>query len=143
MCGCETWTLTLGEEHTLKVFENRRLRRIFGLKRVEMLGDWRKLDNKAVHNLDSLLHIIRVIKSRSMRWTGHVACMWEKINAYRILMGNPERKRLLERPKRKWEDHIKLDLREIGKGGMDWVNLIQDWDLWKTLVNMAVNLWVP
>jgi hypothetical protein len=143
MCGCETWSPTLREEHRLKVFENRLLTIIFGLKRVEMLGDWRKLDNEALHNLYSLPHIIRVIKSRSMRWTGHVACTREKRNVYRILVGKPEGKRLLEIPNCRWEDNIKLDLGEIGRGGMDWIILVQDRDWWRTLMKTIVNLQVP
>jgi hypothetical protein len=84
--GCETWSLTLREEHRLRVFENRVLRRIFGPKRDEVMGDWRKLHNEELHNLYSSPN--RMIKSRRIRWTGHVARMGEKRNAYRILEGN-------------------------------------------------------
>jgi hypothetical protein len=100
--GCETWSLTLREEHTLRVFENRVLRRIFGPKRDEVTGEWRKLHNEELQDLYSLPSIIRIIKSRSMRWAGHVARMGEKRNAYRLLMGKPEGKRPLGRPRHRW-----------------------------------------
>jgi hypothetical protein len=107
--GCETWSLTLREEHRLRVFENRVLRRIFGLKRDEVMGDWRKLHNEELHNLYSSPNIIRMIKSRRMRWAGHVERMGETRNAYRILVGKPEGKRPLGRPRRRWVDNIKMD----------------------------------
>jgi hypothetical protein len=90
--GCETWSLTLREEHRLRVFENRVLRRIFGSKMDEVTGAWRKLHNKELRNLYSSPSIIRIIKSRRMRWAGHVAQMGEKRNAYRLLVGKPEGK---------------------------------------------------
>jgi hypothetical protein len=96
--GCETWSLTLREEHRLRVFENRVLRRIFGPKREEVTGEWRKLHNEELHNLYSSPNIIRMIKSRRMRWAGQVARMGEKRNAYRILVGKPEGRRPLGRP---------------------------------------------
>jgi hypothetical protein len=96
------------------VFENRVLRRIFGPKRDEVTGGWRKLHNEELHNLYSSSSIIRMIKSRRMRSAGHVARMWEKRNAYRILVGNPEGKSPLGIPRRRWVDNIKVDLREIG-----------------------------
>jgi hypothetical protein len=118
--GCETWSLTLREEQILKVFENRVLRRIFGPKRDEVTGDWRKLDGGELHNLYSSPDIIRQIKSRRLRWAGHVARMGEGGNVYRVLVGKPEGKRPLGRPRRRWEDGIKMDLRKIGWGcGMD------------------------
>jgi hypothetical protein len=95
------------------VFENRVLRRIFGPKRDEVTGEWRKLYNEELHNLYSSPNIIRMIKSRRMRWTGHVARMGEKRNAYRILVGKPEGRRPVGRPRRRWVDNIKMDLREI------------------------------
>jgi hypothetical protein len=110
--------LTLREEHRLRVFENRVLR-IFGLKRDEVTGGWKKLHNEELHNLYSSPSIIRMIKPRRMRWAGNVARMEENRNAYRILVGNPERKRPLGRPRRRWVDNIKMDLREIGWDGMD------------------------
>jgi hypothetical protein len=115
--GCETWTLTLREEHRLRVFENRVLRRIFGPKRDEVTGEWRKLHNGELHNLYSSPDIIRQIKSRRMRWAGHGARMGEVRNVYRVLVGKPEVKRTFERPRRRWEDGIKMDLREIGRRG--------------------------
>jgi hypothetical protein len=90
--GCETWSLTLREEHRLRVFENKVLRRIFGLKRDEVMGEWRKLHNKELHDLYSSPSIIRIIKSRRMRWVGHVARLGEKRNGYRLLVGKPEGK---------------------------------------------------
>jgi hypothetical protein len=88
--GCETWSLTLREEHRLRVFENKVLRRIFGLKRDEVTGEWRKLYNEELRDLYSSPSIIRIIKSRRMRWACHVARMREKRNAYRLLVGKPE-----------------------------------------------------
>jgi hypothetical protein len=103
----------LREEHRLRVFQNRVPRRIFEPKRDEVPGGWRKLHNE-LHNLHSSPSIIRVIKSRRMRWAGHVARIGEKRNAYTILVGTPEGKRPLGRPRRRWLDNIKMDLREIG-----------------------------
>jgi hypothetical protein len=97
--GCETWSLTLREEHRLRVFENRVLRRIFGLKRDEVMREWRKLHNEELRDLYSSPGIIRIIKSRRMRWAGHVARNGEKRNAYRLLLGYPEGKKPLGRPK--------------------------------------------
>jgi hypothetical protein len=104
------------EEHRLRVFENRVLRRIFGPKREED-GSWRKLHNDELHNLYSLPNIVRVIKSRRTRWARHVARMGEGRGVYRVLVGRPKGKRLLGRPRHRWEDNIKLDLRETGIDG--------------------------
>ncbi|KAJ4447597.1 hypothetical protein ANN_09604 [Periplaneta americana] len=123
--GCETWTLTLREEHRLKVFENKVLRKIFGAKRDEITGEWRKLQNTELHALYSSPDIIRNIKSRRLRWTWHVTRMGESRNAYRVLVGWPEGKRPLERPRRRWEDNIKMDLREVGYDDRDWIDLAQ------------------
>jgi hypothetical protein len=100
--GCETWSRASREEHRLRVFENRVLRRLFGPKRAEVTGSWRKLHNVELHNLYSSPSIIRIIKSTRMRWGGHVTRMGEKRNAYRILVGKPEEKRPLGRPKHGW-----------------------------------------
>jgi hypothetical protein len=102
------------------VFENRVLRRIFGPKSVEVTGDWRKLHNEELYNLYSSSNIIRMIKSRRMRWAGHMARMGETRNAYRILVGNPEGKRPLGRLRHRWVDNIKIDLRELGLDGVVW-----------------------
>jgi hypothetical protein len=99
--GCETWSLTVREEHKLRVFENRVLR-IFGTKRDGVTGGWRKLYNEELRNLHSSPSIIRIIKSRRMRWAGHVARMREKRNVYRLLVGKPEGP--LGRPRRRWID---------------------------------------
>jgi hypothetical protein len=94
----------------------------------EALGDWRKLYNEELPNLYSSLNIIRMIKSGRMRWAGHVARMGENRNAYRIFVGKPEGKRPLGRPTHRWVDNIKIDLREIGWDGRDWIELAQDRD---------------
>ncbi|KAJ4440903.1 hypothetical protein ANN_10750 [Periplaneta americana] len=138
--GCETWTLTLREENRLKVFENKVLRKIFGAKRDEVTGEWRKLHNTELHGLYSSPDIIRNIKSRRLRWAGHVARMGESRNAYRALIGRPERKIVLGRPRRRWEDNIKMDLREVGYDDRDWINLAQDMDRWRAYVRAAMNL---
>jgi hypothetical protein len=106
-------------------------------------GGWRKLRKEELHNLYSSPSIIRMIKSRRMRWAGHVARMGEKRHADRILVGNPEGNRPLGRPRRRWVDNIKTDLREIGWGGRDWLDLAQDKDQWRALRNPVMNLWVP
>jgi hypothetical protein len=124
------------------VFENRVLRRIFGPKRDEVTGEWRRLHSGELPNLYSSPNIIRQIKSRRMRWAGHVAHMGEGRNVYRVLVGKPEGKRPLERPRHRWEDGIKIDLREIGWGGVEWIHLAQDRDLWRALVNTVKNLQV-
>jgi hypothetical protein len=140
--GCETWSLTLVEEHRLRVFGNRVLRRIFGPKRKED-ESWRKLHNDELHSLYSSLNIVRMIKSRRMRWAGHVACMGEDRGVYRILVGRPEGKRPLGRPRRRWEDNIKMDLREIWIDGASWIQLAQDRVEWRAFVNTVMNLRVP
>jgi hypothetical protein len=111
--GCETWSLTLKEEHRLTVFENRVLKKIFGPKRDEVTRDWRKLCNEELHNLYCSPNIIRMIKSEGIRWARHVARIGATRNAYRILVGKPEGKRPLGKPRRRWVDNIKIDLREI------------------------------
>ncbi|KAJ4443292.1 hypothetical protein ANN_04960 [Periplaneta americana] len=130
--GCETWTLTLTEEHRLRVFENKVLRKIFGAKRDEVTEEWRKLHNTELHALYSSLDIIRNIKTRRLRLAGHVARMGESRKAYRVLVGSPEGIRPLGRPR--WEDNIKMDLREVGYDDRDWIDLAQDRDLWRAYV---------
>jgi hypothetical protein len=121
--GCETWFITLRKKHRLRV-----LRTIFGPRRDEVTGDWRKLHNEELHNLYSSPNIIRMIKSTRMRWAGHVARMGEKRNVCRILVDKPEGKRPLGRPRSRWVNNTKMDLREIRLDGMDWTDLAQDRD---------------
>ena len=138
--GCETWSLTLREERKLRVFENMVLRRIFGPRRDEVTGEWRRLHNEELNDLHSSPNIVRVIKSR---WAGYVARMGEERGVYRVLMGKPEGKRPLGRPRRRWADNIRMDLQEVGCGYMDWIGLAQDRDSWWTLVSAVMNLRVP
>jgi hypothetical protein len=132
----------LGEEHRLRVFENRVLRRIFGPER-EKDGSWRKLRSDELHTLYASLNIVRAIKSRRMRWAGHVARMGEGRGVYRIFVGRPEGKRPLGRPRRRWEDNIKMDLKEIGIEGANWIQLSQDRVQWRAFVNTVMNFRVP
>jgi hypothetical protein len=120
------------------VFENRVLRRIFGPKRDEVKGEWRKLHNEELHKLYSSPDIIRQVKSRRMRWAGHVTRMGEERKVYKVLVGKPEGKRPLGR--RRWEDGIGMDLRETGLGGVDWIRLAQDKDRWRAVVSAVMNL---
>jgi len=140
--GCETWSRTLREERRLRVFENRVLRRVFGPKRDEVTGEWRKLHNDKLRDLYSLPNIVRVIKSRKMRWARHVARMGEGRGVHRALVGKPEGKRPLGRPRHRWEDNINMDLREVGGRG-DWMELAQDRDRWRALVNTVMNFRLP
>ena len=116
------------EEHRLRVFENKVLRRIFGTKRDEVTGEWRKLHNEELSDLYSSPNIVQVIKSRRMRWAGNVACTLERKGVYRVLVGKPYAKRPLERTRRRWEDNITTYLQEVGRRGMDWIDLVQDRD---------------
>jgi hypothetical protein len=138
--GCETCSVTLREEHRLRVSENRVLRGIFGPKREEVTGEWRTLHSGELHNLYSSPDIIRQVKFRRMRWAVHVARIGEGRNMYRVLVGKPEGESLLGRPRRRWEDGIKMDFREIGWGGVEWIRLAQDWDRWRAVVNAVMNL---
>jgi hypothetical protein len=113
----------LREERRLRVFENRVLRRVFGPKRDEVTGERRKLHNEELNDLYSLPNIVRVIKSRRMRWAGHVARRGEERGVQRVFVGKPEGKRPLGKPRRRWEDNIKMDVQEVGLGswGLDGV----------------------
>jgi hypothetical protein len=110
LCGCGTWSLIVREECRLRVFKNGVLRRIFGPKRNEVTGEWRRLHNKELYALYSSPNIIQVTKSRRLRWAGHVAHMGERRGAYRALLGKPDGWRPLGRPRCRWEDNIKMDL---------------------------------
>jgi hypothetical protein len=113
---------------------------IFGPRRDEVTGEWRKLHNEELHNLYSSPDIIRQVKSRRMRWAGHVARMGEERKVYKVLVGKPEGKRPLGRPRRMWEDEIRMGLREIGFGGVDWIRLAQDRGRWRAVVSAVMNL---
>jgi hypothetical protein len=126
-----------------RAFENRELRTIFGHKRDEVTREWRKLHNEELNYLYSSSNIVWVIKSSRMRWAGHVAHMGERRGVYRVLVGKYDGKRPLGRPRHRWEDNIKMDLKEVGFGGMDWIELPQDRDSWRALMNAVMNLWVP
>ena len=141
--GCEAWSLTLREERKLRVFENMVLRRIFGPRRDEVTREWRRLHNEELNDLYCSPNIVRVIKSRRMRWAGHVARMGEERWVYRVLVGKPEGKRPLGRPRRRWVDNIRMDLQEVRCGYMDWIGWAQDRDRWRTLVSTVMNLRVP
>ena len=125
------------------MFENRVLRRVFGPKRDEVTGEWRKLHKEELNELYSLPNIVRVVKSRRMRWAGHVARMVEDRGVHRLLLGKPEVKRQLGRPRRRWEDNIKMDLLEFGGGRGDWMELAQDRDRWRSLLGTLRNFRVP
>ena len=131
------------DERKLRVFENMVLRRIFGPRRDEVTGEWRKLHNEELHDLCVSPNIVRVIKSKRTRWAGHVARMGEERGGVRVLVGKPEGRRLLGRPRRRWVDNIRMDLQEVGCGYMDWIGLAQDRDRWRTLVSAVMNFRVP
>jgi transcription termination factor 2 len=131
------------QECRLRVFENRVLRRIFGPKRDEVTGEWRRLHNKELYALYSSPNIIRVIKSRRLRWAGHVARKGERTRAYRALVVKIEGRRPLGRPRRRWKDNVKINLREVEWEGVDWIDLAQDRDRWRALVYTVMNLRVP
>jgi len=125
------------------VFENMVLRRIFGPGRDEVTGDWRRLHNEELNDLYFSPNIVRVIKSRRMRWAGHAVRIGEESGAYRVLVEKPEGKRPLGRPRCRWVDNIGNDLQEVGCGYMDWIGLAQDRDGWRRLVSAVMNLRVP
>jgi hypothetical protein len=124
--GCENWSLTLKEEHRLRVFQNRVLRRVFGPKRDEVTGERRKLHNEELNDLYSSPSIIRIMKSRRVIWAVHVARIGEKRHAYRLLVGKPEGRRPLGRTRCRCLDNIRMDLVEVGWGNVDWIGLAQD-----------------
>ena len=125
------------------MFENRVSRRLFGPKRDEVTEEWRKLPNEELSDLYSLPNIVRVVKWRRMRWVGHVARMGDRRGVYRFLIGKPEGKRPLGRPRRRWEDNNKIDLQEVRGSCGDWMELAQDRDRWRALVSTVRNLRVP
>jgi hypothetical protein len=133
----------LWEERRLRVFENRVLRRISGPKRDEVTAERRKIHNEELNDLYCSTNIFRTIKWRRMRWTGHVACVGEMRVVCRVMVGKPESKRPHGRPRGKWEDNIKMNLQEEGCGSVDWIELAQDRDSWRALVNAVMNLRVP
>jgi len=135
--------LTLREERKLRVFENIVLRGIFGPRRDEVKGEWRRLHNEEINDLYCSPNIVRVIKSRRMRWAGNVARMGEERGVYRVLVGKPEGKRPLGRLRSIWVDNIRMDLQEVGCGYLDWIGLAQDRDRWRTLVSAVMNHRVP
>jgi len=135
--------LTRREERKLRVFENMVLRRVFGPRREEVTGEWRKLHNEELNDLYSSPNIARVIKSRRMRWAGHVARIDEERGLYRVLVGKPEGRRPLGRLRRRWVDNIRMDRQELGCGYMDWIELVRDRDRWRMLVSAVMNLRVP
>jgi hypothetical protein len=132
----------LREEHRLRVFENRVLRKILGPKRVDERS-WRKLHSNELHILYSSTNFVKVIKSRRMRWAGHVAHMEEGGGVYKVLVGRPKVNRPLGRPRCRWEYNSKMDLMERGISGVKWIQLAQDRVQWQVFVNMEMNLWVP
>ena len=137
--GCETWSLTLRDEHRLRVFENRVFRRIFGPKRDWVTGEWRKLHNEELNDLYCSPSTVRLTKSGRMRWAEHVARMEEGRGVHKVLVGKPEGKRQLGRLRRRWEDNIKMDLEEVGRGCGAWIELAQDRDRWRVLVSTVMN----
>ena len=116
--GCETWSFTLREEHRLMVFESMVLRKIFGSKRVEVRGHWRRLHKDGLYALYSSTNIIRVIKSRRVIWAGTFSMYGDRRGAYRVLVGRPYGRRPLGRHGHRWEDNITMDLQEMGLGGI-------------------------
>ena len=129
----------------MRVFENRVLRRLFGTRRDEVTEEWRKLHYEELNDLYCSPNIAGVIKSRRMRWAGHVACMGERrgVRVCRVLVRKTEGKLPFGRPRCRWEDNIKMDFQEMGCGGVEWIELAQNTDRWRALVNAVMNLQVP
>jgi len=125
------------------VFETRVLRRIFGSERDEVTGEWRRLHNEELNDMYCSPKIVRVVKSRRMKWTGHVASMRERTGVYRVMVGKPDKKSPLGRPRRRWEDKIKMNLQEVRCGCRDWIELAQDRDSWRAFVNAVMKLRIP
>jgi len=119
------------------------LGRIFGPRRDEVTGEWRRLHNEELNDLYSSSNIVRVIKSRRMRWAEHVARVGVERGVYRVLVGKPEGRRPQGRPRRRWVDNIRTDLQEVECVYMDWIGLTQDRNSWRTLVSAVMNLLVP
>ena len=115
----------------------------YGPRREEVTGEWRRLHNEELNDIYSSPNIVRVIKSRRMRWAGHVACMGEERGIYRVLVRKPKGKRPMGTPRRRWVDYIRMDLQEVGCGYMDWIGLAQDIDSWRKLVSAVMNFRVP
>jgi hypothetical protein len=136
-------SLKLREERGLKEFENRALQRIFGPKRDEVTGEWRKLHNEELNDLYSLPKVVRVVKSRRMRWAGHVARIGEDRGVHRVLVGKLEGKRSLGSPRRRWKYNNKIDFQEVGWGHGDWMDLAEDRDRWRALVRKVRVFRVP
>jgi len=130
----------LREERKLRVFEKMVLRRIFGPRGDKVTVEWRRLYNEELNDLYSSPNIVWVIKSRRIRWAGHVARIGEDRGVYRVLVGKPEGKRPQGKPRRRWVGNIMMDLQEVGCGYMDWIGLAQDRDSWRTLVSAVMNL---
>jgi hypothetical protein len=137
----DIWSLTLREERKLRVSENMVLRKIFEPRRDEVTGEWRRLHNEELNDLYPSPNIVRVMKSRRMRWAGHVVRMGEEL--YRVLVGKPEGKTPLGRSRRRWVDNIMMDFQEVGCGFIDWIGLAQDRERWRTIVSAVMNLRVP
>jgi hypothetical protein len=125
------------------VFENRVFRKIFERKREELTGEWRRLHNEELHYLYPSPNIVRAIQSRRIILAGHIARKGDRRGAYRVLVGRPEGRRPLGRPRPRWGEGIKVDLKEVGWVGMDWIDMAQDRNRWRVLVNTVMNLRVP
>jgi hypothetical protein len=140
--ACEVWSHTLREEHRLRVFENRVLRRIFGSKKDKVTGEWRKLYNEELNDCTPRLIFFRMIKSRKMRWAWHIAHMRRGELYTGFWWGNLGGKRPLGRHRHRWED-IMLDIQEMKCGVMDWIELVHFRGRWWAPVNVVINLRIP